>query len=246
MPADCIAMNAAIRGAASGPLANGVRVHAIAATASLMALFSPAAWAIPTVISSGARVPVCQEASRLAGTLSEGDFYSGSNWREKFASTEWQLAKYRQVGSDGVEHEIPYSWAVADIFNDGHPEIVIRETESFAQREMDWIHIAGAAEHSAAMKAGTERALLSAAPAVNPSNVVLFGNKGESVPVEMEVWSHRTRQYLVLREVEFPGGTTKYANSLIVAELRDRMAKTEPGKTNPRLIATLVCRLRGK
>jgi len=150
-------------------------------------------------ITHGRNESICQTTAKAIRRSAVEDFY-GSLWHKQFGAIDWNSGSYPTITAEGKPAEILFSYAYLDINNDGTLEVVAIETTFFTSIDWDRLWVFSNKQFAQAKREGTLGSLLSTFPTLNPQNTVLFSNGKTAVPVEVHVWRHKGKVYLLLKE----------------------------------------------
>jgi hypothetical protein len=194
-------------------------------------------------ISYGSGSAICTEAANILRRLPRIKFLNES-WREDFGSTKWENNSYTSKDAEGKPREIEYEFRFVDINNDGRKDVILKQTGSFRGDIWDWLYVASASEFHALRTDQEAGKAFEKIPPLNPRNVVVFTNKHEGVPTEMQIWRRGSKNYLIMKELPFSSGRNKSWASVYVAELRGRINTRLDRLGDPRLFFNMICRIK--
>ncbi len=188
---------------------------------------------------------LCNDASRILSNIPRYRFWNGQ-WREAFGSVEWDKDFYPSIDSEGKQRENKYEFRSIDINNDGQSDVVIKETGMLRSALWDWLYVMAPDEFRSLRANRTIGKSLGIIQQLNPGNAVIFTNKQEAVPTEMQIWRHGSKNYIVMRELQFSTEEHKDPASAYVAELRGPLGAPINRRGNRTLIPRMVCKFKQK
>lgn len=200
----------------------------------------------PYEILEGPASP-CQQVINLIVDMPKSEFQRGT-WRRIFETTVWQSDTYPTVTAEGRDWKVPYKYTELDIDNDGRSDMVIKYTDMMFNDMWDWIYVMEPEEFFNTRKNGTFSSALHSEKAkiVNPRNSVEFaGRENEEIagPTEMAIWTHKSINYLVMKEGFFASTKKRRPNSLFVAQIAGVSNRPEPDGFPKRLVLNMICRI---
>ena len=219
-----------------------LRTALLLLVAVLLTLQESSAFAVNVKVRYGAQNPVCKVAAEIANRISESDYWHGG-WRYGYGSVDWVDDSYPTVTAQGREQRVNYSYVRLDIDNDRKQDIVIRYTGSMRSVDWDRIYVVQPGAFQVAKQADTVGQLLHTAPPLNPDNSVHFTNGSAGVPVEVEIWKHGGKNYIVLKEHFFAKRERSAPASLFVGRFLDHKPVQSQLGGSPRLVLELICRM---
>jgi len=198
-------------------------------------------------IDYGSSNPVCRSvANTIYGISVEG--FRGGAWRKEFGEIDWHRDSFPTITAEGWPGKVWFEYSSLDIDNNRADEIVVMETVFFTSIDWDRLWVFTREEFARAQKENSFRKLLSTFPTLNPQNVVSFSNGKTAVPVEIHIWKHKKKNYLLMKEHFFAGEEQiqegrVLPNAFYVGVLDGQMfSKYDPVLKANRLIPKMLCR----
>lgn len=190
---------------------------------------------------------VCRAVAAKVGAATPEEFRNGT-WRDRFTSANWMSDTFPTITAEGRALDLPFRYTFVDIHNDGTRDAVVVYSGMMASTEFDWLYVFTSKQFRAAQAQKRVGIVMNEVPVLNPANWVQFSNGQTGNPVELEIWKHKGRNYLLLKEPSFAHADREAPHSLLVAKLSRTSRKWQRvGKLNvQRLLPDLICQLRAK
>lgn len=188
---------------------------------------------------------VCRKAEKILGQIPRIEIW-GHEWKKAFGSVEWGKDSYPSINADGGVSENEYEFKAVDLNNDGKNEVVIKEVRMLSSILYEHLWVVGENEF---LTIKTNRQIMSALqklPQFSPRNVAVFTNGKRIEPIQIHIWMHGERNYILMKELWFASEKRKFRASMYVAELRGELTPSLGVFGDASFIPHMICQFKEK
>jgi hypothetical protein len=187
----------------------------------------------------GTSDPICGEAKSVLERTDSAEFWDG-RWPRSFGMHDWARSSWSIITTSGTREDVPFKYSRGDLDGDGSDEIALVTTGMIRSVNFDWLYLINVHAFRTVQRDEDMRLALDQARKLNPSNVVVFSNDAEAIPVELELWPREGKTYLLLKEHNFAKAGERIANTFLVASLVNAASSGDEQRLHPRLVCRFV------